>query len=527
MDSRRHRADNSIPEEATASTTPDATPHHTSSDLEPTPNHRPEHTDASTPTSEPDDRPPRSSPADEQRDRHKDPDQHTEPEERREPDRHSPDRSAEPPSTDTQPDPFASYPPELRAHMHHDDTLSRLQYLSNPLPEPEITTPTSQPADPEKRPEPQAASHLDEPAEPTANRPADSLATEPTDQSTDEPGEPAGERPAVDAAGGDEADLATRSDSTHSEGATKPSSDLGDTISDANQTDHLGDVEGTSEPELAHEANRDSELADRVADHDERWDAAEAGLPPGRLPESAKSLDPDTVESLDPDVRRILEYQGAAEYIAEESPTRPWLEPVVDASPAVQRIFTAIDQGTGHAHIRHGPMGDDQLYADRVARLQDPAQTDIVKREAGIDGLNPTKKHRCSWEATRIHDAGAFTAAFAAAVKLPEVHAALSTPLGPTIDPPDPVKVPIADLLGPDGHRYCSGYRLEGGPEAMQTRKEWLQARAQGEDVTGIPEPRATRIESFEGGSAIIRFKPNGSGYEINTLFVEPPVLDN
>ncbi|WP_133783962.1 hypothetical protein [Kribbella sp. VKM Ac-2571] len=419
--------------------------------------------------------------------------------------------------------------------MHHDDTLSRLQYLSNPLPEPEITS-RPQPADPEKAPEPQPVSHPDEQAEPAENQPTDSAATEPTDQTAeqtaDETGEPAGERPAVDDAAEDDAaedevEAATESDSTQAGAAATTSSELGDTASDANQGDHLGEVESTDEPELAHEATFESELADRIAEHDERWDTAEAGLPPGRLPESAKSLSPHAIESLNPEVRRILEYQGAAEYIAEKSPTRPWLEPVADASPAVQRIFTAIDQGSGHAHIRHGPMGDDQLYADRVARLQDPAQTDIVKREAGIDGLNPTKKHRCSWEATRIHDAGAFAAAFAAAVKLPEVQAALATPLGPTIDPPDPVKVPIAALLGPDGHKYCSGYRLEGGPEAMQARKEWLQARAQGEDVTGMPEPRATRIESFAGGNAIIRFKPNGSGYEINTLFVEPPVLDN
>ncbi len=127
MDSRRHRADNSISE---------TTPHHDSSaprdDLDPTPNHRPEHTDARTPAPEPNDRPPRPTPADETK-----PDRQTESEER---DPHSSDRSAEPPSTDAPPDPFASYSPELRAHMHHDDTLSRLQYLSNPLPEPDLAT---------------------------------------------------------------------------------------------------------------------------------------------------------------------------------------------------------------------------------------------------------------------------------------------------------------------------------------------------------------------------------------------------
>ncbi|MFF1818123.1 hypothetical protein ACFVWG_12560 [Kribbella sp. NPDC058245] len=269
-----------------------------------------------------------------------------------------------------------------------------------------------------------------------------------------------------------------------------------------------------------------SGYAERVAEHDKQWDTAEGNLPPGPLPDSAKDLDSEAIESLNPDVRRVLEYQGAAEYIAEKVDAHPWLKPVVDASPAVQRIFTAIDQGTGHAHIRHGPMGSDQMYADRVAYLEDPAQPDVAKREAGIDGLNPAKKHNCGREATRIHDAEAFVAAFAAAIKLPDVQAALATPVEPTIAPPFAVKVPIAELLGPDGHKYCSGYRLEGGQEAWQARKEWQKARALGEDLTDLPEPRAKPIETFEGGNVVIRFKSNGKAYEINTLFVEPPVAD-
>jgi hypothetical protein len=37
-------------------------------------------------------------------------------------------------------DPFASYSPELRAHMLHDDTLARLQYISPPAQEAETTS---------------------------------------------------------------------------------------------------------------------------------------------------------------------------------------------------------------------------------------------------------------------------------------------------------------------------------------------------------------------------------------------------
>jgi hypothetical protein len=40
------------------------------------------------------------------------------------------------------------------------------------------------------------------------------------------------------------------------------------------------------------------------------------------------------------------------------------------------------------------------------------------------------------------------------------------------------------------------------------------------------PEPRAQPIETFEGGQVIIRFKSNGKAYEINTLFIEPPAVD-
>jgi hypothetical protein len=86
--------------------------------------------------------------------------------------------------------------------------------------------------------------------------------------------------------------------------------------------------------------------------------------------------------------------------------------------------------------------------------------------------------------------------------------------------------VPIAELLGNDGHKYCSGYRLEGGQEGRRARTEWLKARARGEDLTGLPKPRAQPIETFEGGQVVIRFKSNGKAYEIYTLFIEPPDVD-
>ncbi|QNE18142.1 hypothetical protein F1D05_09880 [Kribbella qitaiheensis] len=301
---------------------------------------------------------------------------------------------------------------------------------------------------------------------------------------------------------------------------SKPGAGLGDPPSETWVADVPEAVDQNTPTELPRTGS-----AERLAEHEKHWDTAEANLPPGPLPDSAKNLDPDVIESLDPDVRLLLEYQGAGEYIAKNVEARPWLEPAMDASPAVQRIFAAIDQGAGHAHIRHGPMGTDQMYADRVAYLNDPAQTDIAKREAGIDGLNPNTKHYCDIEATRIHDVAAFVTAFAAAVKLPEVQAALATPVGPSIESPDSFRVPIAQLLGDDGHKYCSGYRLE-GEDARKVRKEWLKARALGEDLTDLAEPRAIPIETFEGGEIVVRFKSNGTAYEISTMFVEPPSVD-
>ncbi|WP_329483058.1 hypothetical protein OG555_12790 [Kribbella sp. NBC_01484] len=271
------------------------------------------------------------------------------------------------------------------------------------------------------------------------------------------------------------------------------------------------------------------ELREILVARDKHWNSELGSLPRCSLPEFARADADDTSDALGPNARRELEYQGAAEYIIKNADERPWLKPVADSSREVQRIFVSIDQGNGHAHLRHGPMGDDKLYADRVAFLQDPAQLDAVKREAGVDGLNPGKRHYCGAEATRIHDAMAFVAAFAGAIEHPTVQRALNTP-------PDgdiyvaPVEIPISEVLGSHGHEYCSGYRLAGEwPESGKLRAEWIKARTEGRDPAGIPEPEAERIRTFEGGSIELRFKVNPilGRYEVSTMFVNPPVDDD
>jgi hypothetical protein len=61
---------------------------------------------------------------------------------------------------------------------------------------------------------------------------------------------------------------------------------------------------------------------------------------------------------------------------------------------------------------------------------------------------------------------------------------------------PGPVVLPIAELLGPYGHRYCTGWQLETVDGSMKTARErrdtWAEARDRG-DILGGPEPKARR----------------------------------
>ncbi|MGW6197247.1 hypothetical protein ACWF0M_13980 [Kribbella sp. NPDC055110] len=418
-----------------------------------------------------------------------------------------------------QEDPFASYSPDLQAHFRHDDTLARLQYES---PNPETTASNPQPhaADDHEAPAPwQASEQADQP------NPAQHQQAHTPDHTTDpadpgESGEGSGDEP-----GSQPGDSVGDGASGSGIGAETAQADDPTTTVVA-RTEDVADADtGTNPSDADRSEPAESRYAELVAERDKDWDPAEAALPPGALPESTKTLTQEVVDALHPDVRRVLEYQGAAEYITANKDERPWLEPASDASPQVQRILTAVDQGTGHAHIRHGPMGNDQLYADRVARLEDPAQTDPDKRAKSIDGLDETKQHYCAKESTRIHDPEAFVAAFAAAVKHPDVHQVLNGPWT-SGGAPNQVPIPITDLLGPDGHESCSGYRLVGDwSEVKKARKEWVKARAEGRDLTDLPEPQAERIPTFEGGHIIVSFTINTAAqrYEINTLFPVPP----
>jgi hypothetical protein len=233
-----------------------------------------------------------------------------------------------------------------------------------------------------------------------------------------------------------------------------------------------------------------------------RFDPERAGLPP-------TSLD------------------AAVTYIAEHRTARPWLAVAERASPEARGILAAMDAGGGHAHIRHEGWVTEEASRRRAAFLEDPAQLDPGKRYLGIDGLRQNDQpHRCRSTSTRITDPDAFATAFARGVEHHKVREVLDMLFDPEIKP-DAVTVPIAELLGPKGHRYCTGWRLDPVDGSMNaaraSRDAWLAIRVNGREPD-VPEPQVRPVPTFEGGVITFLFKPNYAQerYEIVTMFPRP-----
>lgn len=189
------------------------------------------------------------------------------------------------------------------------------------------------------------------------------------------------------------------------------------------------------------------------------WDQRPFGSCAGdhRSESSTEPLEP--VRRFDPGRAHLPDPGDAVAYLDARRGERPWLAAARDCRPEVQRLFAALDQGGGHAHIRHEGWVTEEMNRRRAAYLEDPAQLDPAKRAAGIDGLKQGEYlHRCRQTATRIADPDAFATAFAKGVEHPKVRAALEATFDPD-DKPPPVQLPIGELLGPDGHRYCTGWR--------------------------------------------------------------------
>lgn len=220
--------------------------------------------------------------------------------------------------------------------------------------------------------------------------------------------------------------------------------------------------------------------------------------------------------------------RDAAAYIEARCGDRPWLTAAQGCSPEVQRVFAALDQGGGHAHIRHEGWVTEEMNRRRVAYLEDPAQLDLVKRGAGIDGLKPDDRaHQCRQVAARITDPGLFAVAFARGIEYPAVRAALESSFDPDVKP-RPVQLPISELLGADGHRYCTGWRLEPVDGSMnaarRARKAWIAASAD-HGPSDLIEPTARPVETFEHGTVVFVFghRSDGGGYEVITMYPRPP----
>ena len=274
----------------------------------------------------------------------------------------------------------------------------------------------------------------------------------------------------------------------------------------------VGDAAGEARPR--HEPSTRTEYAEVARQNTERTDKNEEDAD-----QVAEPFEPGPLERFEP--RRAglpdISRADAVAYIEEHQSDRPWLAKARDCPPEVQRVFAALDQGRGHAHIRHEGWVTEEMNERRVRNLEDPAQLDPDKR--GIDGLTAGDlPHRCGDTASRITDPEIFAMAFVRGVEHPDVRAALDSN-GPH---PEAVILPISNVMGDDGHKFCSGWRLEpvngSMDEARANRRAWVMGNQSG------PEPRAQPVDTFEGGTVTFAFRRSTiGGYEISTMYVSPP----
>jgi hypothetical protein len=106
------------------------------------------------------------------------------------------------------------------------------------------------------------------------------------------------------------------------------------------------------------------------------------------------------------------------------------------------------------------------------------------------------------------------------------VREALDKPIGAGRRPSE-VLLPITDLLGPDGYRHCTGWRLEPVNEsidtALENRASWVKDRAEGR-TPKVPEPQVLPVSTFMGGELVFAFTRNNNEqrYEVVTMFPKP-----
>ena len=193
---------------------------------------------------------------------------------------------------------------------------------------------------------------------------------------------------------------------------------------DADQEDNATDPNEVGAGQLdADQANENLEGANET-----NTDQVEAD-PEGADPEGAGQDDEDPADAdqaAEPSVEGALErfepsraglpevsFEDAAAYIEEHLADRPWLAVVRTCSRDVQRVFVALDQGHGHAHIRHDSWVTEEMNERRIRKLEDPAQLDPEKREARVDAFKVgNEPHGCGSIATRITNPEIFAETF-------------------------------------------------------------------------------------------------------------------
>jgi hypothetical protein len=141
----------------------------------------------------------------------------------------------------------------------------------------------------------------------------------------------------------------------------------------------------------------------------------------------------------------------AVRYIEQNRDIRPWLQAVERSCPETWWIFAAADLSGAHWPVRHEGWVSEETSMRRVAYLEDPAQLDPGKRQAGIDALLPRDRyHVCADRSTRITDPDACATALVRGTGHPAVQAALAMPFDRKYRQ-RPVWLSIAELLGKDG----------------------------------------------------------------------------
>lgn len=220
--------------------------------------------------------------------------------------------------------------------------------------------------------------------------------------------------------------------------------------------------------------------------------------------------------------------EEADRYVKRCREQRPWLQVVEGAAPEVRRVFAAADMGGVHGHIRHEGWVTEEAGMRRAAYLEDPAQLDAGKRARGIDGLRPRRRDHASAEITaRVTDPAAYATAFKRGCEHPSVRAAVNGEyLRDTY--PREVSLPIAGLLGQEGHKFCTGWILvpkegESMDNARERRREWREAVREGREPGG-PGPAVRPVPTFEGGTMLFRIAPrkDGCGYAVASMFPHP-----